>query len=123
MNLKKSYLESLSIEELTSLHERVGALLADRLAEEKRKLERQLSKLVAGSQITSPAHHVNQGKKMDRRPYPPVRPKYRNPTNHSETWAGRGKQPRWLVTQLKAGKKMQDFLIDSKSESRSSKRG
>ena len=47
-----------------------------------------------------------------RRKYPPVLPKYQNPSDPSETWAGRGKQPRWLTSQLKAGKKIDDFLID-----------
>ena len=40
-----------------------------------------------------------------------VEPKYRNPANPSETWAGRGKQPRWLAAQTSAGKKLEDFLI------------
>ncbi len=40
-----------------------------------------------------------------------VKPKYRNPANKSETWAGRGKQPRWLVAAIKGGKKIQDFAI------------
>ncbi len=40
-----------------------------------------------------------------------VKPKYRNPANKSETWAGRGKQPRWLVAAIKSGKKIQDFAI------------
>jgi len=40
-----------------------------------------------------------------------VAPKYRNPANPSETWAGRGKQPRWLAAQTGAGKKLEDFLI------------
>lgn len=38
-----------------------------------------------------------------------VKPKYRN--KKGETWAGRGKTPRWLVAELKAGKKKDDFLI------------
>jgi DNA-binding protein H-NS len=29
-----------------------------------------------------------------------------------ETWAGRGKKPRWLSTQLKSGKQIEDFRID-----------
>lgn len=40
-----------------------------------------------------------------------VKPKYRNPANRLETWAGRGLQPRWLVASLKLGKKLDDFLI------------
>ena len=40
-----------------------------------------------------------------------VAPKYRNPGNAEETWAGRGKPPRWLAVQLEQGKKLADFLI------------
>ena len=30
----------------------------------------------------------------------------------SETWAGRGKKPRWLTAQLKSGKRIDGFRID-----------
>jgi DNA-binding protein H-NS len=50
--------------------------------------------------------------KVERRPYPKVLPKYRNPKG-GETWTGRGKQPRWLTAQLKSGKKLNDFLISA----------
>ena len=38
-------------------------------------------------------------------------PKYRNPDNPAETWAGRGLKPRWLAAALKTGKKLEDFSI------------
>ena len=40
-----------------------------------------------------------------------VAPKYRNPANPKETWAGRGKQPRWLAAETSKGRKLEDFLI------------
>jgi len=40
-----------------------------------------------------------------------VAPKYRNPQNSAETWAGRGQQPKWMATQIAAGRKLEDFLI------------
>ena len=40
-----------------------------------------------------------------------VAPKYRNPDNPSETWAGRGQQPKWLSSRLTGGKTLDDFLI------------
>jgi len=40
-----------------------------------------------------------------------VAPKYRNPENPNETWAGRGLKPRWLAAALKAGHKIDEFLI------------
>ena len=40
-----------------------------------------------------------------------VAPKYRNPANPSETWSGRGRQPRWLATLVQKGKEPSEFLI------------
>src|SRR5206468_7350413 len=51
------------------------------------------------------------GKREGDRRRSPVQPKYRNPDNPSETWSGRGRQPRWLVAQLRAGGRIDDFSI------------
>jgi DNA-binding protein H-NS len=40
-----------------------------------------------------------------------VAPKYRNPDNSSETWTGRGKQPRWLAAHTAQGRALGEFLI------------
>jgi DNA-binding protein H-NS len=39
-----------------------------------------------------------------------VAPKYCNPTNHAETWSGRGIAPKWIQT-LKAEGKLESALI------------
>ena len=40
-----------------------------------------------------------------------VKPKFRNPADHAQTWSGRGKRPRWFNAALSAGKKEKDLLI------------
>jgi hypothetical protein len=52
-----------------------------------------------------------EGDKIDhaRRPYPLVFRKFEILLSPAETWAGRGKQPRWLIAQLRLGKKLDDF--------------
>jgi DNA-binding protein H-NS len=40
-----------------------------------------------------------------------VAPKYRNPANATQTWAARGKQPKWMVAEIAKGKKLEDFAI------------
>lgn len=40
-----------------------------------------------------------------------VAPKFRNTANAKETWAGRGKQPRWLSAEIAKGRKLEEFLI------------
>ena len=40
-----------------------------------------------------------------------VAPKYRDPANAAQTWAGRGMPPKWLAAELAKGRKLEDFLI------------
>jgi DNA-binding protein H-NS len=40
-----------------------------------------------------------------------LKPKYRNPANRDETWAGRGLKPKWLVGLMAKGKKLEDFAV------------
>jgi DNA-binding protein H-NS len=101
-------LKSMSVDELWSLHEEVDSLLARKILAEKTRLEQQLRKLAPGVTATKKA--------SARRPYPPVFPKYRNPAQPGETWAGRGKTPRWLAAQLRSGKKLDDFRIERSSD-------
>ena len=53
-----------------------------------------------------PARKSTKGRVLGK-----VAPKYRNPANPKETWAGRGKQPRWLAAETSKGRKLEDFLI------------
>jgi DNA-binding protein H-NS len=118
MNMTPDDLKSMSIDELWALHLEITAVLTRRMSAEKRQLEQRLQELQAGG--TS-----NQDPRDERRPYPQVFPKYRNPANQSETWAGRGKQPRWLKAALRSGKEIDDFRIRNANDGpkrRSSKR-
>ena len=95
--MKRTELERLNTDDLWSLHVEASQLLQQRIQTEKLRLEERLKLLEAPV--------------SGRRPYPPVPPKYRNPDQPSETWAGRGKQPRWLVAQLRSGRRIEDFSI------------
>ena len=95
-------LKSMSMDELWSLHELVVSVLARKISSAKAALEQRLREL--GQNSVKKVSHA-------RRPYPQVFPKYRNPAQPSETWAGRGKQPRWLTAELRSGKKLDDFRI------------
>ena len=56
------------------------------------------------------AKSASKGKKKAKRGYK-VKPKYRNPDNPSQTWAGRGLKPRWYRQALASGRKEKDLLI------------
>jgi DNA-binding protein H-NS len=113
--MKKSELEGLSLDDLWALHEQISKLLSARIIAEKQQLEKRLDQLnrgksIKGSSVPEPkANEANTGR--PRRKYPKVFPKYQNPAVPSETWSGRGKQPRWLVLALQSGRTIEDFEI------------
>ena len=112
--MNRNTIKSMSSDELWALHEEIVTRLAAALTAEKRVLENRLKQLQRGNE-TSPAAHAakssNAKSSTERRPYPAVVPKYRNPERPSETWAGRGKTPRWLTAHLKSGRRIDDFRI------------
>jgi DNA-binding protein H-NS len=101
------------------LHEQIGIVLASRITAEKQQLEQRLIQLNSGkigkSSVTSilSSNEASSSKAQDRprRKYPKVFPKYQNPAVPAETWSGRGRQPRWLVSALKTGRTIKEFEI------------
>jgi DNA-binding protein H-NS len=101
-------LKSMDVDALLALRAQIDGQLATRRSD----LQKQLARLqristdappvVAGNGRTSAMKGVK------------VKPKYRD-AKTGDTWAGRGVQPRWLSAALKAGKKLDEFLIDKSS--------
>jgi DNA-binding protein H-NS len=109
------HLDEMQFEELWLLHEKITKILTSRIIAEKRQLEKRLAQLSRGRQpgASDPLRQASAAgaSKRPRRKYPKILPKYRNPSSLSETWSGRGKQPRWLVSALSRGHKIEDFRI------------
>ena len=97
-------LKTMSIDKLRDMKSKIQAALSAKVTERRRELESELSKLAgfAGGGKAKSARGGRTG---------PVAPKYRNPDNPAETWAGRGLKPRWLTTAMKGGKSLEDFAI------------
>ena len=109
--IKKFDFDAMSTDEMWQLHVEIGRLLSIRLTSEKRELEKRLARLRREKEL--PRSEIRDGRLNDapRRSYPRVIPKYQNPKEPSETWSGRGKQPRWLTAALKTGHTIDDFVI------------
>ncbi len=60
----------------------------------------------ATKSVPGKARKTTKGKSTGKVP-----PKYRNPDNATETWAGRGQQPRWLAAEVAKGRRVEDYLI------------
>ena len=101
MNLK-----SMTIDALVGLRGKIDAVLTTKVADERRSLETDLAKL-SRVDMGSGRSKASFGRGVRGK----AAPKYRNPENPSETWAGRGLKPRWLAAALKSGKKLEDFSI------------
>jgi DNA-binding protein H-NS len=98
--VKHMNLEAMLLDQLWELHEKIGSLLAAKLEAEKRELEARLDEL--GRKVGS----------RRRRPYPKVVPKFQNPEQPSQTWAGRGRQPHWVRRFLDNGSTIDDLRIE-----------
>jgi DNA-binding protein H-NS len=111
MNMSPANLKAMSFDKLSELRDQVDAILNAKVAEERRAVQSRLNEL------DRLAANGNRAKGMRGGPRGAVAPKYRNPENPAETWAGRGLKPRWLAAALKSGKKLEDFSIEASGKS------
>lgn len=118
--MRRQDLEAMDFEELWLLHEELTKILAEKIAAEKRELEKRLAQLNRpdqSSEAEGGTAKTGMGQPAPRRRYPKVMPKYCNPLQPTETWSGRGKQPRWLVAALQSGHTLEEFKIRENGES------
>jgi DNA-binding protein H-NS len=104
-------ISQLSVEELKRLQEQAEALIASKKDEAIEDAYQQIIAIAdkVGLSIEQILEYgASKRKKTVRKA---VEPRYRSKINPSDTWTGRGKQPRWLVAELDGGAKLEDFLI------------
>jgi DNA-binding protein H-NS len=103
-------LENMSYAELAELREDLDtALDAARIAE-KQKIRAQMESMAKRSGL-SLADIIKAPRGQSKMKGTKVAPKYRNPQNPEQTWAGRGRQPIWLTNAIKKGRKLESFKI------------
>src|SRR5260370_1624060 len=94
------------ISRLTDLRHRVEVALASKVIDQRRAIESELGKL-SRLQGAKTLRKIGSGFGVRG----PVPPKYRNPQNPEETWAGHGLRPKWLTAAIKGGKSSDYFVI------------
>jgi DNA-binding protein H-NS len=105
-------ISKLNYNELVGLEAKVSAAIAKRKQDEKADLKRRIAALAKNSGFdldeivgsSTRRGRTTRGKK--------VAPKYRHPKDAALTWTGRGRQPLWLASEIKKGKKLDSFLIN-----------
>ena len=100
-------LSKLSIPDLQTLKKQIDKEIDGRRQRERDEAFRQIRAIAdkAGFQLDE----LVSGRRGRRRGSAPV--KYRDPKNPSNTWAGRGRKPRWLEEALSQGRKLEEFKI------------
>ncbi len=99
-------LENMSLKELRDLHKAVGRQIDG--FEAKKKEQAMAAAQQAAEEHGFSLKDLLSGAKTAKST---VAPKYANPENSSETWTGRGRQPRWVKGHLDAGGSIDDLLI------------
>jgi DNA-binding protein H-NS len=99
-------LRSMSVTKLQDLKSKVEEAIAEKVKTRREELEEELSTLDGHDPRARRGRPSGRGGPRGR-----VAPKYRNPENPAETWAGRGLKPRWLAAAIKSGKKLEHFAI------------
>ena len=97
-------LKNMDVDALLVLRSQIDGQLAMRRSE----LQKQLARL---QRVSTEGPAVVRNGRTSAMKGVKVKPKYRD-AKTGDTWAGRGVQPRWLTAALKAGKKLDDYLID-----------
>ena len=106
-------LDKMSVKELSDLDGKIKKAIVHAREREKAIFKQKLDAIIAhaGMDISEVAELYGIGRSRGARKGSKVAPKYRNPDNKTETWTGRGRQPRWLSAKMSKGAKLPDFAI------------
>ena len=123
-------LEGMTVSQLLQLRDKVQTALSGKIQTERQELQRKIDELSelegSGSGDVASGPRVAQAKRRvgrrrggdgtgNGKTHPlkgrTVAPKYRDPENPDQTWAGRGQAPRWLTAYESQGNKREEFLI------------
>lgn len=97
-----------TLEELRIEREKLDKQIAAIESEEKQKALAHVRELVkkAGLTMDEVFGHAKQSKRAESGPA-----KYQHPDNPGLIWAGVGRKPNWLTTELEAGKTLDSFAV------------
>lgn len=109
-------LKALSPKELQALIQSANAHMQEAHTSQIRAVREKMDALLKSSGLTlAEVYPTRGGKKLAGKKGStiPVAPKYRNPSDPSQTWSGRGHQPLWFAKALKTrGVTAESLLID-----------
>jgi DNA-binding protein H-NS len=130
-------LDAMTVSELVQLRHKIQTALSGKIQMEREELQRKINELSIFESTATGAGHDAVKLGRPRKPAGrraggngkthslkgrTVAPKYRDPANPGQTWAGRGLAPKWLTAYEQQGRKREEFLIGATAGPRT-KRG
>ncbi len=98
--------DRMSVKDLLALEAKLQKAIANVRERERANVKRELIALAEKRGFT--IHELFGGRGKGKS----VAPKYANPDDPSQTWAGRGRKPLWLVAKMKKrGAKLKQFAL------------
>jgi DNA-binding protein H-NS len=110
--MSKVDLAGYTLSELKGLQHDIERTIKERQQQEVQKAREQILAIAKQAGVSVEELLGNAEKKAKTGSSQKVQPKYQNPTDISQTWTGRGRQPRWIAEELASGKKLDDFRMN-----------
>jgi DNA-binding protein H-NS len=104
-------LSSYNLGELKGLQVDIEKEIKNRQQEEVKKAREQIFAIAQELGVSVEQLLANAGGKSKGSSGAKVQPQYHNPADKSQTWTGRGRQPKWIADGLAGGKTLDDFRI------------
>ena len=103
--MARSNVDTLSYKTLLALQSEIEEAIEVRKIEDARAVRSQLAALASQNGF-SVEELFGKSRKSGK-----VAVKFRNPKDATQTWAGRGRKPLWLVAAIKKGAKIETFAV------------
>lgn len=110
--MAKIDLAGYNLSELKDLQHDVERTIKDRQQQDVHKAREQILVIARDAGVSVEELLGNGGPKVKKANGKKVKAKYQNPKDTSQTWTGRGRQPRWMAEAVANGRKPDDFLMN-----------
>lgn len=109
--MTKTDLSNYDLSGLKALQLEIEKEIKDRQQQEVNKAREQIRAIAQDLGVSVNELLANAGAKQKGGNGKKVQAKYRNPADNSQTWSGRGRQPKWIAEGLAGGKTLDEFRI------------
>ena len=118
MDVSVANIENMTESDLRELIRRAQQSLDRRIAERARATLKEAKRMAAEVGFAATFTKIGKPIVSKEKPFAPrgkARQKYQNPDNPEETWAGRGRPPKWVQAALEQGQNLDDLAIPAES--------